>query len=477
MSAVRGSQERQLLPHPTVRLALVAIVVVPLLFFAVAAYSYHEVAASFQRVLDDGLAGGAVREEFQAYLDRETGLRGYAATDDRRFLEPYTKAQATIPAREQEALSRMLALGLSDALAANLRVIRLQNEWNRTVDDQLLATPTGPRALYWQLRGKQLMDQTRAAVDETRQMITRDRDKTTTQTKARLLALVGGALFLGLCLTSLAVWAEYKRTIETARFAAQMEERAKELERSNAALADFAYAASHDLQEPLRMVSSYTQLLSRRYKGKLDKDADEFIEFAVDGAKRMEAMIKDLLAYSRAGSQAQVLEPTDSGKAVEEALGNLKIAIEESGAIVEHGGLPTVLSNPSLLSLVFQNLIGNAIKYRGDAAPRIRVSAKRDGADCVFSVEDNGIGIEPRHLDRVFRMFQRLHTRKEYAGTGIGLAIVKRVVELQGGTIWVESVLGKGSTFFFTLLHAEGQLSFNGSGGGTKDDRDLARRG
>ena len=238
---------------------------------------------------------------------------------------------------------------------------------------------------------------------------------------------------------------------ELARTTAELGRLNEELDRSNKELAQFAYVASHDLQEPLRMVSSYTQLLSRRYKGKLDSDADEFIAFAVDGASRMQTLINDLLAYSRVGTRRQEFEPTECEAAFDQALANLKTAIEECHAVVTRDPLPTVLADRMQIGQLFQNLIGNAVKYRGTEPPQVHVSAKRSGSEWVFSVRDNGIGIDPQFAERIFVVFQRLHTRDEYPGTGIGLAICKRIVERHGGRIWVESEIGRGCTFYFTL--------------------------
>jgi PAS domain S-box-containing protein len=226
----------------------------------------------------------------------------------------------------------------------------------------------------------------------------------------------------------------------------------EELKRSNEELAQFAYIASHDLQEPLRMVASYTQLLSRRYKGKLDPDADEFIAFAVDGANRMQRLIQDLLAYSRVGTKGKDLVDTSSEAALQQALTNLRSAIEQGGAVVTHDPLPTVLADESQLIQLFQNLVGNAVKYQGSEVPRVHVSAARNGGDTwVFSVKDNGLGIDSRYFERIFGMFQRLHKRDEFSGTGIGLAICKKIAERHGGRISVESQPGQGSTFRFAL--------------------------
>ena len=203
------------------------------------------------------------------------------------------------------------------------------------------------------------------------------------------------------------------------------------------------------------MVASYTQLLQRRYQGRLDADADEFIGYAVDGATRMRTLINDLLAYSRVGTQGAPLVDTDLETVLENVLANLEVSLKEAGATVEHDPMPTVLCDPTQIGQVLQNLISNALKFRGTQAPLIKVGARRDGAEWVFSVSDNGIGIDPQYFDRIFVIFQRLESRSKYPGTGIGLAICKRIVARHGGRIWVESEPGSGSTFYFTL-HTEG---------------------
>ncbi|HYM05788.1 MAG TPA: ATP-binding protein [Terriglobales bacterium] len=225
----------------------------------------------------------------------------------------------------------------------------------------------------------------------------------------------------------------------------------EELARSNADLEQFAYVASHDLQEPLRMVSAYTQLLAENYRGKLDDQADKYIRYAVDGAARMQSLIHDLLAFSRVGRQETALASTDCNQIVEHAMDDLGAAMLESGAVVTHGILPRLMANGSQLQQVFQNLIGNALKFRSSQAPVIRIEAEKQGSEWLFLVADNGIGISAEHAENVFIIFNRLHTRTEYPGNGIGLAICKKIVERHGGRIQAMAHEGGGTVFKFTL--------------------------
>jgi PAS domain S-box-containing protein len=224
-----------------------------------------------------------------------------------------------------------------------------------------------------------------------------------------------------------------------------------ELRRSNADLEQFAYAASHDLQEPLRGLASFAGLLEKHYKGKLDKKADEFIHYIVDDAKRMQMLIKDLLEYSQIDTKGKIFRITNCSVVLEEVIYNLRSAIEESGTQVTYDLLPTIMADASQLKSLFQNLIGNAIKFRSDKMPKIHISSKQGGNEWIFSVQDNGIGIDPQFFKKIYVIFQRLHSRHEYQGTGIGLAICNKIVERHGGRLWVESEAGKGSTFYFTI--------------------------
>lgn len=244
---------------------------------------------------------------------------------------------------------------------------------------------------------------------------------------------------------------ELSRGVALLRARAETEQAHDDLARSNAELEQFAYVASHDLQEPLRMVASYVELLERRYKGRLDVDADEFIGYAVEGARRMQRLILDLLSYSRVGSRVQPFVPTDSEAVFCDVVANLSALIEESDAEVTHDPLPTVIADAPQLAQLLQNLIANAIKFRSAQFPHVHVSVEHAADEWVFAVRDNGIGIAPEYFDRIFEVFERLHASSEYEGTGIGLAICKRIVERHGGRIWLESEVGKGSTFYFTI--------------------------
>lgn len=232
----------------------------------------------------------------------------------------------------------------------------------------------------------------------------------------------------------------------------ELRETISKLETSNQELEQFAYVASHDLQEPLRMVASFIQLLDMQYKDKLDDQAHEYIDFAVDGAKRMQELINDLLEFSRITSNAKEFQAVDLRKVLDEVLFNLEIVIEENDAVIQREHLPVIFGDSSQMFQVFQNLIGNAIKYRSEKTPKIQISVGGGKKDYwLFSIKDNGIGMEPEYANLIFEIFKRLHTKEEYEGTGIGLAITKRIVERHGGKIWVESEKGKGTTFYFTI--------------------------
>lgn len=237
-----------------------------------------------------------------------------------------------------------------------------------------------------------------------------------------------------------------------------LKQKALDLERSNKDLEQFAYVASHDLQEPLRMIVSYCQLLERRYKDKLDQEANEFINFVVDATKRMQMLITDLLSYSRIDKKNKNLLPTSCEEILDHVLLNLSVSIKESGAMITQTDLPVIIADSTLIGQLLQNLISNAIKYRTSEPPRVHIAAKKRENDWLFSVQDNGIGIDPQYHHRLFIIFQRLHSPTEYPGTGIGLALCKKIVERHGGTIWLDSQIGQGTTFYFTIPRKESYL-------------------
>jgi light-regulated signal transduction histidine kinase (bacteriophytochrome) len=238
---------------------------------------------------------------------------------------------------------------------------------------------------------------------------------------------------------------------ERIQAAEALERQRAELTRSNAELAQFAFVTSHDLQEPLRMITSYVQLLARRYKGQLDENADDFINFAVEGTTRMQRLINDLLEYSRVGTRGSVFTPTACENILKQVMANLQLLIQENNAVISHDPLPILNVDELQVGQLFQNLIANALKFHSAEPTRIHISAKPRPGEWVFSIQDNGIGIDPQYFDQIFVIFQRLHTSAEYSGTGIGLAICKKIVERHGGKIWVQSESLKGSTFYFTL--------------------------
>jgi signal transduction histidine kinase len=258
-------------------------------------------------------------------------------------------------------------------------------------------------------------------------------------------------LLMGLC--SLIAVAVNNHHLEEERRQAQesLKQYALELERSNRELEEFAYVASHDLQEPLRIISSYLQLLSRRYSEQFDEDGQRFIHYTVDAADRLRELIDDLLAYSRVGTQGQPFTPTDCEVVLQEALINLQLVIEENSAVITYDPLPTVMGDTTQLRQLFQNLLGNAIKFHSDKPPHIHIGSRRETGHWLLWVQDNGIGLDPKFAERIFAIFQRLHNRGDYPGTGIGLTICKKIVERHNGRIWVESQPGQGTTFYFTL--------------------------
>jgi signal transduction histidine kinase len=438
-------------------------------------------------------------------LNQETGVRGYALSAQRDFLDPYYNGLAG--QRQQVTTLRQLLHGMTGATAQLNLVLQLAATWRVTY-----AQPTINRvaASGQPVTGTTAFDQGKAGFDPIRDAVAELQANLVTQRQnaagtlhnsARVLnatlIVIAVALLLTVVVLALGLWrsaihplnrlaadarqvasGDFEHQVEPGGPAemravgldvnrmrkrilaelsalraahADLEARTEDLQRSNAELEQFAYVASHDLQEPLRKVASFCQLLQRRYAGRLDAKADEYIEHAVDGAKRMQALINDLLAFSRVGRTAQRREPVSCAVLLAQAWANLAPEVRRTHATIEVGELPVVLGEATLLTAVFQNLINNALKFRSDDPPRVSVSARRDGADWLFSFSDNGIGIEPEYADRIFVIFQRLHDRATYPGTGIGLAMVKKIIEYHGGRIWLDTTVTTGARFWFTL--------------------------
>ncbi len=447
----------------------------------------------------------AAQQLDNALVNQETGVRGYALSAQQSFLGPYTDGTAA----EQTAINslRQIASQLPAATTSDLNsVIDQARLWRTNYAQPTIAQVgrTGKPAVSPDITtGKAAFDALRAKVGVLQADVTSARSSAvatlngagTTLDAVFIAVAIGLALIVALLALGLRATAirplhrlaaqvrrvaggdfEHEVTVpgprEVTHLAADvntMRERilqelsatqennailqahATELQRSNSELEQFAYVASHDLQEPLRKVASFTQLLQRRYAGKLDARADQYIEFAVDGAKRMQALINDLLAYSRVGRSDREPALVSSDAALTQARANLAEQIEETGATIETGHLPLVLAELPLLIAVFQNLLSNALKFSGEKAPRVVVTVSRDEPFWLFSFSDNGIGIEPEYSERIFVIFQRLHERTAYAGTGIGLSMTRKIIEYFGGRIWLDTTFTGGTRFCFTL--------------------------
>ncbi|MBI5106671.1 MAG: CHASE3 domain-containing protein [Solirubrobacterales bacterium] len=445
-------------------------------------------------------------------VDEETGVRGYALAGRPAFLEPYRGGRRTEPEAFARLERRLRGTSIPDGMARVAAVREAMERWHRDYADPVIAAVRrdgpAPAGTPPAASGKALFDAVRArlaALDRAitvRRAAARERlDDAATDTRRALIAagVLLAFVVLAAALTLRQVLArplralagevrlvsrgDFRRPIPVTgprdvvgvgedvdrlrrRIVRELEaleeaqdrlqEQARDLARSNAELEQFAYVASHDLQEPLRKVASFCQALERRYGDQLDDRARQYIDYAVDGAKRMQVLINDLLAFSRVGRLGQEHELVDCGELVEDAKANLGLALEEAGArVVIEDDLPTLRGDRSLLTLLFQNLIGNAVKFRGDAPPEVRLSAQKRDGEWLFACADNGIGVAPRYADRIFVIFQRLHHKEEYAGTGIGLAMCRKIVEYHGGRIWLEDHDGPGATFRFTLPPAK----------------------
>jgi signal transduction histidine kinase len=478
----------------TVKLdVLVILILIPTLFMTVAVVTTSErlqnrfnQAGKFRQIIFD------VGDLKSGLLSIETGLRGYALTSVADFLEPYKRGL-------EETTTALNSLEKENILPEQFKA--LHNEvvsYKTWVKTQLQAEQLNTqdfRRVIWQdskLRFDRLRLLLDAVSEKARSSFEQARERTLIEVS--LLKILPWVLFGVLVLGGLIVrWglqrfvlrplklieqttkaqlldSETSRAVissqdEIGRLGMSLnasydaaQQRTQDLKRSNADLEQFAYVATHDLQEPLRMISSYTQLLEKRYKGQLDERADQYIHFAVDGANRMQRLIQDLLSFSRLGTHPLQMTEVDSAQVVLQALNSLRFSIQETDAEVIVGKLPLIMADAGQLEQVFTNLIGNALKFRSDgAAHRVEISATRESElEWRFCVSDNGIGIEPEYFERIFTIFQRLNTREAYAGSGIGLSIVKRIVEYHGGRVWLTSTPNIGTNFYFILQGIKG---------------------
>lgn len=442
-------------------------------FLVIALWSYPQMAKNFAAIQQANLGQLNLRILLSLMQDMETGQRGFVLTGNEAYLEPYAQAKQEFEA----SFARLAREAEGDTQRARLEVLR---DLSAKKLDELEAIIALRRTEGFDgaLRrvntdvGKKVMDQIRVAVADGEAEERGKFEKLVQiggQFSLIMMASMGGAT-LALVVTGLLIFLMLRRHMaERAALLEKSEHNVEALQVSNVALAraneelqHFAYVASHDLQEPLRSISGYVQLLARRYAGELDEKALGYIDKAHAASLRMQALIDDLLAYTRVSTQARSFEEVSTGRVLTEILANLAASIEESGAVVHYQHLPTIWGDRVQVSQLFQNLIGNALKFRGGHAAEVWIDVVPEPGGSqdstvagprrwLFSVRDNGIGIAPEFQSRLFKVFQRLHTRQEYPGTGIGLAICKRIVERHGGRIWLTSEPGEGTTFFFTL--------------------------
>jgi signal transduction histidine kinase len=442
-----------------------------------------------------------------ALVNEETGVRGFVLAGDESFLAPYRAGRIEEQRAIRAVRERIAGIGVAEIAGDLAAVERRADAWRIGYASPTIARvrADGPGAIGTAgiERGRRLFQAVRGALSRQEENLARARAaaRDDFSDAATFLSAAFGAIALLVLAALITTMVMLRRTVtlpigvlsrrvrrvargdfdapvrgigprDIAELAAdiesmrqrivdelsalreahdQLDAQARDLARSNAELEQFAYVASHDLQEPLRKVASFCQLLEQRYKGQLDERADQYIDFAVDGAKRMQQLINDLLAFSRVGRTSGDFAPIDLDETVRSALADLDSAMVDSRARVDADALPTVLGEASLLALVFQNLIGNALKFRSDAPPKVRLTAERRDGEWLISCSDNGIGIDPEYAERIFVIFQRLHGKDEYAGTGIGLAMCRKIVEHHGGRIWLDPDAGPGTTFRFTL--------------------------
>lgn len=439
-----------------------------------------------------------------ALINEETGLRGYVITHDSSFLQPYRDGLA----REASALATLRASepATGSLVAAEVETVSASTRaWQRGYVASALAQPSTERsAVATDVQGKRLFDAVRASLSRLQSVLQAKDSQTRDQlddaaSNLQLLLILAAVLILGGVLAAgyllrqtitrpLARLGSEARRVTSGEFSTpfqiasgpreitavgveidamreriveelataeaartRVEEQARELGRSNAELEQFAYVASHDLQEPLRKITSFCQALQTRYHGQLDERANQYINFAVDGAKRMQTLINDLLAFSRAGHSDREPELVDLNEALSTAQSALASALESADASVLATDLPAVRGNRAQLASLFQNLIANAVKFRGAEAPIVRIEAQQENGEWQLSCSDNGIGIDPEYAERIFLIFQRLHSRDTYEGTGIGLALCRKIVEYHGGHIWLDTDYSGGTRFRFTL--------------------------
>ncbi|HYI97904.1 MAG TPA: ATP-binding protein [Bryobacteraceae bacterium] len=441
-----------------IRIGYWLLTLVPIVLGALAARNAIELNAAAKHVAETNRISKLLEKLFSEIKDVEVAQREYVLVGGEQPLQTIRNTHVRIDDDIRE-LRRIGAdtrwLSLLDSLIPQKfeeiqQTIESRNERGVEAASQILLTN----------RGFQAMDDIRRVVsnmrtEEERRLAERSREQS--RRFQRTFELFFGVLILNLALIGILYFLQRRETERAKQLHDELEQRValrtEALQRSNEDLQQFAYIASHDMKEPLRMIASYTTLLQRRYAGRLDEDADSFINFIVDGVKRMNTLIQDLLEYSRAASGAEdQLSEVHVPTILRNVMANLKVTIAESGATVKSEHLPEAVPYDAIrLTQIFQNLIGNAIKYRGDRRPVVTITSTRRDDEIVFSVSDNGIGIAPEHVDKIFNVFQRLHG-KEYEGTGIGLAMVKKIVERYGGRIWVESTPDVGSTFHFTIL-------------------------